>query len=431
MGDREFDRPEIVLLAGTRPEGIKLAPLALELGRDGRFATTLIDTGQQPDQVAETLAPFGLAPDEVLIPVRRDGSLAELAVALLAAVDASLDRRNPAAVVVQGDTLTALAGGLVAFWRGLPVVHLEAGLRTHNLREPFPEEANRALLARFADLHLAPTDTARRHLLAEGVPAERIVLIGNTVVDALDHLVDNDLARPPDWLDHTRPVVVATMHRRENWGQGVRDICAGLVQITEARPDAQVIVVLHPNPALGAEIRTALVGVPAVRIVPAVPYPEMIGLLLVADVVLTDSGGIQEESATIGAPVLVTRDRTERPEVLAAGRGRLVGTSPKRIAEAVVAQLRSDPVPTVSSPFGDGRAAGRAVAALAELLLPASRPDHVAASTGQPATERRDVEVDAAMASVDLDGAEVDDLDLVRRLVQRAGAPRSVLSPIR
>ncbi|GIG88497.1 non-hydrolyzing UDP-N-acetylglucosamine 2-epimerase [Plantactinospora endophytica] len=427
MGDRNFDQPEIVLLAGTRPEGIKLAPLALELGRDGRFTTTLIDSGQQPDQVAETLAPFGLAPDEVLIPVRRDGSLAELAVALLSAVDAALGRRNPAAVVVQGDTLTALAGGLVAFWRGIPVVHLEAGLRTHNLREPFPEEANRALLARIADLHLAPTDTARRHLLAEGVAAERIVLTGNTVVDALDHLVDHDLARPPDWLDHGRPVVVATMHRRENWGQGVRDICAGLVKLGEVRPDAQVIVVLHPNPALGAEIRTALTGVPSVRVLPALPYPEMIGLLLVADVVLTDSGGIQEEAVTIGAPVLVTRDRTERPEVLAAGRGRLVGTRPERIAQAVVEHLRSEPVPTMSSPFGDGRSATRAVAALADLLIPVSRPEPSAARADLPATTG--VEVDPV--AVDPNGSEVDDLDLVRRLVQRAGPPRPVLSPTR
>ncbi|MDG4786354.1 UDP-N-acetylglucosamine 2-epimerase (non-hydrolyzing) [Micromonospora sp. WMMD1102] len=421
MPDRNH-RPEIILLAGTRPEGVKLAPLVMALRQDDRFTAALVDAGQHPAQVTDALAPFGLAPDEVLFPVRRDGSLAELAAALIAAVDAALARRDPAAVVVQGDTLTALIGGLVAYWRGIPLVHLEAGLRTHNPGEPFPEEANRTMLARLAELHLAPTETARRNLVAEGVPAPRVVVTGNTVVDALDHLVENDLARPPAWLEGNRPVVVATMHRRENWGQRIRDVCTGLVRVNEARPDVQLVVVLHPNPVLAADITAALSGRPAVRLVPAMSYPEMIGLLLVADVVLTDSGGIQEEAATIGAPLLVTRDRTERPEALADGRGRLVGTNPDDIADAVVAQLRREPKPALPSPFGDGRAASRAVPAIAGLLSPALVRSPVTESVGG----RRD---DGWLAETA--GHEEDDLDIVRRLVQRASATPAVFSAVR
>ncbi|MFK3980696.1 non-hydrolyzing UDP-N-acetylglucosamine 2-epimerase [Micromonospora sp. NPDC050397] len=359
---------DVLVLVGTRPEGVKTAPLVRQLRLDDRFTATVVDTGQHPGRVGEALAPFDLAADVTLAPVRQAGSLAELAAALITATDAVLAEHRPAAVVVQGDTLTALVGGLVAFWHHLPVVHLEAGLRTHDLDRPFPEEANRAMLARFAALHLAPTPTAHRQLLDEGVPDARIVLTGNTVVDALHHLLDHGLARPPGWLDPTRRVVVATLHRRENWGGGVFGVCAGLRHLARRHPEAQIVMVTHPNPTLGAEVTAQLGRTPGVRLTPPLPYAEMIGLLSVADLVITDSGGLQEEAGTLGVPVLVTRDTTERPEILSSGYGTLVGTDPERIVVAAAHELSGRSLAERTSPFGDGQASVRAVAAMADLL---------------------------------------------------------------
>ncbi|WP_329108803.1 UDP-N-acetylglucosamine 2-epimerase (non-hydrolyzing) [Micromonospora sp. NBC_01699] len=370
--------PEVMILIGTRPEGVKTAPLVRQLRLDTRFTTTVVDTGQHPDRVGEALAPFGLTAGVTLEPVRQAGSLAELAAALITATDAVLAEHRPAAVVVQGDTLTALVGGLVAFWHRIPVVHLEAGLRTHDLDRPFPEEANRAMLARLAALHLAPTAIARRHLLDEGIPDDRIVVTGNTVVDALHHLLDHRLAQPPDWLDPTRRLVVATLHRRENWGGGVFGVCAGLRFLARRFPDVQLVMVTHPNPTLGAEITAQLGRTPGIRLTPPLTYPEMIGLLSVADLVITDSGGLQEEAGTLGVPVLVTRDTTERPEILDSGFGTLVGTDPERIVAAATRQLTTPPTADHCSPFGDGQASTRAVSAIAALLTlpPLPTPTH-------------------------------------------------------
>jgi UDP-N-acetylglucosamine 2-epimerase (non-hydrolysing) len=340
--------------------------------REGTTCVRVVDTGQHPDRVGEALAPFGLVADAVLSPRRRAGSLSELAMELMTAADEVLIRHPPAAVVVQGDTLTALIGGLVAFWHRIPVVHLEAGLRSHDLGRPFPEEANRAMLARFASLHLAPTAAARTHLINEGVPAGTIVVTGNTVVDALRYLLDNDLARPPSWLDRSRPLLIATAHRRENWGAGIAGIATALGTLADHHRDLQIVMVAHPNPAMRAQLSKLLGGVPGVRLTPPLPYPAMIGLLDRAELIITDSGGIQEEAATMGVPLLVTRDSTERPEAVAAGAGELVGTVPGRIVAAAERYLwagggRPRDV-AMSSLFGDGRAAARAGQAIAGLL---------------------------------------------------------------
>jgi UDP-N-acetylglucosamine 2-epimerase (non-hydrolysing) len=369
------DSREILLLAGTRPEGIKLAPLALRLRCSDRFIASIIDTGQHPGRVDEALAPFGLAPVARATLQRASGTLAELCAGLIGAVDAMLVDRQPAAVVVQGDTLTALAGGLVGFWRRVPVVHLEAGLRTHDLAAPFPEEANRAMLARVARLHLAPTERARRNLLAEGVRGDDVVVTGNTIVDAVQHLISTGAATPPAFVDQSRSLVVATSHRRENWGERFIDVCAALRQLARRNPQVQVVMVAHPNPALASALRTLLPESSGVLVVPPLPYPEMLGLLNRAALVVTDSGGIQEEAATLGVPLLVTRDTTERPEAIACGIGAVVGTDPDRILAEAEARLSAPaPAAPTTAPFGDGHAARRCVEAIAA-MLEAPAPD--------------------------------------------------------
>lgn len=365
---------EVLILAGTRPEGVKTAPLIRRLLDDPRFTVRVADTGQQPGRVAEALAPFGLHPEVGLRPQRRTGSLSELAAALITGVDELLTHHRPAAVVVQGDTTTALAGGTAAFWRRVPVVHLEAGLRTNDLDRPFPEEANRAMLARIAALHLAPTQAARTNLIGEGIASEAIAVTGNTVVDALQDLVARGVAQPPSWVDPTRRLVVATVHRRENWGHGVAATLDGLRRLARQCPDVRIVMVTHPNPQLSAEVTAGLAGITNARVTPPLAYPHMVGLLRVADLVVTDSGGLQEEAATLGVPLLVTRDTTERPEALTAGRGELVGTDPERLVSAGLRHLAAGRAAAVGSPFGDGRAAERCVIAMAELLdMPARR----------------------------------------------------------
>lgn len=359
---------EVLILAGTRPEGIKAAPLIRRLLDDPRFTARVADTGQQPGRVTEALAPFGLQPEVTLRLRRRTGSLAELAAALTTGIDDLLEHHRPAAVVVQGDTTTALVGGTVAFWRQVPVVHLEAGLRTNDLARPFPEEANRAMLARIAALHLAPTRSARSNLIHEGVPAGHIVVTGNTVVDALHDLIDRGVASPPTWVDPTRQLVVATTHRRENWGDGLAATVDGLRRLAGRCPDAQIVMVTHPNPKLGETVTTGLAGTANALVTPPLPYPEMIGLLRVADLVVTDSGGLQEEASTLGVPLLITRDTTERPEALAEGCGELVGTDPERLVSAGLRSLATPRGAASKSPFGDGRASERSVGAIADLL---------------------------------------------------------------
>ncbi|MEU8422778.1 UDP-N-acetylglucosamine 2-epimerase (non-hydrolyzing) [Micromonospora sp. NPDC048835] len=365
---------EVLILAGTRPEGVKTAPLIRRLLDDPRFTVRVADTGQQPGRVAEALAPFGLRPEVSMRPQRRTGSLAELAAALITGIDGLLTHHRPAAVVVQGDTTTALAGGTAAFWRHVPVVHLEAGLRTNDLDRPFPEEANRAMLARIAALHLAPTRAARANLIGEGIRSEAIVVTGNTVVDALQDLVARGAAQAPDWVDPARKLVVATVHRRENWGHGVAATLDGLRRLARQCPDVQIVLVSHPNPQLSAEVTAGLSGITNARVTPPLPYPQMVGLLRAADLVVTDSGGLQEEAATLGVPLLVTRDTTERPEALTPGRGELVGTDPDRMLAAGLRHLAAGRATVVGSPFGDGRASDRGVVAMAGLLnVPARR----------------------------------------------------------
>lgn len=367
---------------GTRPEAVKVAPVALALAEAGRVQPVLVDTGQQPGRVAEALAPFGLAPAHNLRLRRETGSLAELASLTTLAVQEQMAADRPDALLVQGDTLTALMAGLVAFWNQVPVAHLEAGLRTHDLAHPFPEEGSRALLARVTRLHLAPSRRAVDDLADEGIVGDRVVLSGNTVVDALDLLLPRLGPARPAARAGTRLLV--TVHRRENWGGGIERVCAALRRIVAVVPHVQVTVVTHPNPTVARQLRTALTDVSGraaagIELVHPLPYDQLLTRLRDSDLALTDSGGIQEEAPSLGVPVLVAREVTERPEAVQAGGALVVGTDVDRIVEQAVRLLR-DPAARArmqlpQNPFGDGHAARRCAQALAWLLDRDIRPD--------------------------------------------------------
>lgn len=362
---------EILLLVGTRPEAVKAAPVALALAGHPTLRPALVHSGQHADMVEQALSSFGLAPDEVLRISRATGGQAELFAALLPALDAVLARRAPAAVVVQGDTSTALAGALAAFWRGVPVVHLEAGLRTGDLTAPFPEEANRQLVARIAALHLAPTQTAAAALRAEALSG--IVVTGNTVVDAalLTAALDAPAANPDlRAVERTGGrLVLVTAHRRESWGAPLDSVLGAVATLVERYADITVLLPVHPNPAVREQVSRALGGVQRVTLTAPLAYQDLVRVLRRAALVLTDSGGIQEEAPSFGVPVLVLREVTERGEAVAAGCAWLVGTDRVRILVAAEQVLReSRRIPLHSNPFGDGRAAERVVAAIAELV---------------------------------------------------------------
>ncbi|NIH80242.1 non-hydrolyzing UDP-N-acetylglucosamine 2-epimerase [Amycolatopsis viridis] len=374
---------DIMLLAGTRPEAVKLAPLALALPGHPVLRPVIVHSGQHDGMVEQALAPFGLLVDDRLpAPVRRNGGQAELVAGLLPSLDGFLRRRSPAAVVVQGDTTTVLAGALAAFWRGIPVVHLEAGLRTHDLAAPFPEEGTRQMVSRLAALHLAPTGAAVAALLGEGVPAERIVLTGNTVVDAVEHIAargrpaqDRALAAAElRLLEQGRRLVLVTSHRRESWGKPLQRVLSAVRDLVRRRPDVEVLFPVHPNPAVRDQVTTALSGVPRITVTGPLEYPDLVRALRLATVVLTDSGGIQEEAPSFGTPVVVLRDTTERREAIASGHARLVGTDPAAIGRATEDVLSGRWRPaSPANPYGDGKAALRAVAAIGELLAVPSR----------------------------------------------------------
>lgn len=368
---------EVVLLAGTRPEAVKIAPVALALADHPVLRPVIVHSGQHAGMVEQALGAFGLFVDVELDVPRATGAQAELLARLIAELDRLLRKRDPAVVLVQGDTTTALAGALAAFWRGIPVAHLEAGLRTGDLTGPFPEEGTRQMIARIATLHLAPTDDAAAALVREGVADRRIVVTGNTVVDAVQRVAaadrparDPDLARLERVLDEgPGRLVLATVHRRESWGEPLGRVLRAVRSIADRHPDVRVLLPVHPNPRVRAAARAVLGGHDRIVVTEPLDYSDLVRALRRSVLVLTDSGGLQEEAPTFGVPVLVLRDTTERVSAVEAGGAWLVGTDPIRIvAEAgwvLGARLR---LPLGHNPFGDGRAAGRVRGALERLV---------------------------------------------------------------
>lgn len=376
----------IGIVLGTRPEVIKLGPVITAL-RASAHEPVVVSTGQHRDLLGPLFDLFGITPVADLDLMVDGQRLTDLAGRAVSRIGAALADLGVEAVLVQGDTTTTLAGALAGFYSGVPVVHLEAGLRTDDRRSPFPEEANRRAVTQFADLHLAPTAAAARRLRDEGVPADRVVVTGNTVVDALFDTVRRDL--PFAGHDAARlaaaeatpgPLLLVTAHRRESWDGGIGAIAAAVRALAADHTDLTVVFPVHPNPVVRGAVLPHLVGTDRVVLTEPLDYPDLVRMLRRADLVLTDSGGIQEEACSLGVPVLVTRDTTERAEGAADGGLLLVGTDPVRIHCEAGRLLRSRSGAHARSarfaaelPFGDGHAAGRVVAALDRLLAPAAR----------------------------------------------------------
>lgn len=358
------------IVIGTRPEAIKLAPVVLAL-RALHLPVRVCLTGQHPEMATEALAPFGIEADVDLALMRPGQSLAELTQRAVDALALRLAQKQPAWVIVQGDTTSALAGAIAARQLGIPVAHVEAGLRSFDLTQPYPEELNRTLIARLATLHFAPTPGAEANLRAEGVPRKAIEVTGNTVVDALHRTLQTVAAAPRS----KQRLVLATLHRRENRESAFPEIIGALAEIA-ARGDVEVLLPRHPGcpPDMYAPLEIA----PNVRLVPPMPYPDFVAALAAAHLIITDSGGIQEEASALGIPTLVVRALTERPEVLEAGTAIIVDTAKSGILTAATRLLDDDAahrsMANASTRIGDGKAAERIARRLYDELHTVRRP---------------------------------------------------------
>lgn len=371
----------VLSIFGTRPEAIKLAPVVMRLSGDARFESRVCCTGQHRRMVEPILSLFGIKPDYDLRVMKPGQQLTDLTSRLLDRLGPVLDECRPDAVLVQGDTTTTLAAALTAFYRRIPIAHVEAGLRTPRLALPFPEEANRRIVTRLADLHFAPTRGNARSLLREGVKRGDVVVTGNTVIDALYWVKRRALARghagvikrlagrANALLDRSKRLILVTAHRRESFGAPLSGIFRALTELAQARPDVVIGLPAHLNPNVQAPARALLARAPNVLLMPPLDYESFVFLMTRCRFLLTDSGGIQEEAPALGKPVLVLRDVSERPEALAVGSALLVGTNPRRImAESL--RLLDDRahyarMSRVRCPYGDGTAASAIIAALA------------------------------------------------------------------
>lgn len=366
-------RTKVLCVVGTRPEAVKMAPVIHEFRRHrARADVRLCVTGQHRDLLDQVLRLFEIVPDHDLDIMRPDQSLTEVTTAVMTRLDAVIAADRPDWLVVQGDTTTAMAAALAAFHRRVPIAHVEAGLRSGDLGHPFPEEANRRIVDGLAALHFAPTEGARHNLLREGVDPETVLVTGNTVIDALDWVSGRSAPADVEALaaaEGRRRLVLVTAHRRESFGPRLEDICLALHDLATRYGDSvRIICLVHPNPSAHEPMHRILVDLPNVVLAPPLDYLRFVHLMKRAYLVLTDSGGIQEEAPGLGIPVLVLREVTERPEAVQAGTARLVGTSRQRVV-CTAARLLDDPtewarMAHVAHPFGDGHAADRIVAAL-------------------------------------------------------------------
>ena len=365
--------PKVLIVFGTRPEAIKLCPLVLHLrGRAAEFTPRVCVTAQHRGMLDAMLARFEVTADHDLNVMQPNQSLAELTARVLNGMEGVLRQEKPDLLIVQGDTTTTFAAALAAFYHRIPIGHVEAGLRTGDLSQPFPEELNRVLTTRLTALHFAPTQRAANNLLSEGVPSDQVLITGNTGIDAL--LYTRDQLESGHWPGYIGPLpapgkrlILMTAHRRESFGQGFEDICEAVARIA-ARGGAEIIYPVHPNPNVRGVVERKLKGVPGIHLIEPLDYVPFVDLMRRADILLTDSGGVQEEGPSLRKPVLVMRDKTERQEAVEAGTARLVGTDPDRIV-AEVATLLDDPRPyDLPNPFGDGQACPRIAGAILRRL---------------------------------------------------------------
>lgn len=357
----------VAFVLGTRPEIVKLAPLIHVLEREEVFAPWVVHTGQHREMAEIFFEVFHITPRYDLGVMVERQSLFYLTSRILAGLGEIFAKDRPDLVVVQGDTTSAFCGALAAFYLQVPCAHVEAGLRSFHKYSPFPEEMNRVLIGHIADLHFAPTPRARENLLREGIPGERIFVTGNTVVDALFRILAAHSSFTHPVLAHEAGdgvILTVTAHRRENWGEGIAEIARAIQRIVVERGDVKVFFPLHPNPSVRDTVVPLLSGLPRVFLLDALPYPDFVRLLSQSRVVVSDSGGVQEEAVALGIPVVVTRDTTERPEVLESGLGVLSGCSAEAIVREVLALLEKPCEKRQKRVFGDGKAAERIVQVL-------------------------------------------------------------------
>jgi len=369
-------RQTVLIVFGTRPEAIKMFPVVHALRADSRFRVRVCISAQHRGMLDQVMAIAGITADHDLDLMRPDQTLDALTAALLTGLGGVIDAEQPDWVMVQGDTATAMAGALAAYYRKIRVAHIEAGLRSHNIYHPWPEEVNRKIIGTIAALHFAPTQTAADALRAENVAPDTIHVTGNTVIDALQW-VTKKIADEPGLVAGLhdletrfagRRIIGVTSHRRENFGGGLEAI-ARAIRTIAARPDVALIFPVHPNPNVRRVMDAELAGLDNVALIEPLDYPHFARLLGIADIMLTDSGGVQEEAPALGKPVLVMREATERPEGVAAGTARLVGTDPTRIVTEIFTLLDDNAaysaMARAHNPFGDGQSAPR----IMELLV--------------------------------------------------------------
>jgi UDP-N-acetylglucosamine 2-epimerase (non-hydrolysing) len=369
-------KKRVGVVFGTRPDAIKMAPVVLELRKfPSRFDPVVISTGQHRQMLDQVFQVFNVNADVELDLMRHNQTLNGLTRRILEAMDKLLAESQFDCLLVQGDTTTAFAAALAAFYRRVPVAHVEAGLRTWDIFQPWPEEVNRKLAAVVTQLHFAPTPLARENLLAEAVPAKNVVVTGNTIVDAVERLLRTQTiehALPSGVPDDDSRLVLVTSHRRESWGAELENICISIVELVERFPNIRVIYPVHLNPNVRSTVGALLGNCDRVHLVPPVDYFQFLSLLRRCYLVLTDSGGVQEEAPIFNKPVLVLRNVTERPEASQMGMAKVVGTAPEVIVGEATRLLSSEFAYRAMSgqecPYGDGRAAARIATALSRWL---------------------------------------------------------------
>ncbi|TVU83651.1 UDP-N-acetylglucosamine 2-epimerase (non-hydrolyzing) [Corynebacterium aurimucosum] len=367
--------PKIMTVYGTRPEAIKVAPIITALEKDERFESVAVSTGQHKEMLEQVNTMFGIEPKLDLHLMKPGQGLNEIVSRALMGLDEIIDAEQPDVIISQGDTSTAMAAALAGFHRGVKIVHLEAGLRTGDIHSPFPEEANRKLIGQVTELHLAPTAGSMENLRRENVRSKDIAVTGNTVIDALLEAAswDTEFEDPAvqEAAQSAKRLVVVTTHRRENL-EAMKEIGGAVKDLAEAYPDINFVLPLHLNPKVRGAVLPEVESLPNVIITDPLPYDQFTKLLDCATIILTDSGGVQEEAPALGKPVLVMRQNTERPEAVVAGTVKLVGTNRSLIVAEAKLLLDDaaayEAMANAVNPYGDGKAAERAVAAIAELL---------------------------------------------------------------
>ncbi|WP_217390087.1 non-hydrolyzing UDP-N-acetylglucosamine 2-epimerase [Deefgea piscis] len=362
---------KVLVVFGTRPEAIKMAPVVAALQADARFNAKVCVTAQHRQMLDQVLALFAIKPDFDLDLMQQGQDLTDITSRVLLGMRGVLTEWQPDIVLVHGDTSTTMAASLAAFYQRIPVGHVEAGLRTGNIYSPWPEEMNRKIAGAISALHFSPTETSQNNLLREAVPAANVYVTGNTVIDALldvaariknDVVLNTELAAQFPFLDANKRLILVTGHRRENFGQGFENICAALAELAQ-RPDVEILYPMHLNPNVQEPVRRILSGLSNVHLIEPQDYLPFVYLMTRAYLILTDSGGVQEEAPSLGKPVLVMRDTTERPEAVEAGTVKLVGTNQALIVKEATELLDNptayEQMSRAHNPYGDGLAAKR------------------------------------------------------------------------